>query len=580
MATGKIRSFDYTASQNPPILHRKETLLPPNHPRVPEYTALTRAEEAEGLYQNPKIIGFKRNWETLLAEKGLAYDDHTLIHTAPAPQPAPPVPVHREKTAITRYNLSRPLRTVFENSLATPDTTFFDFGCGQGGDLKGLAGMGYAAEGWDPAYRPDVSKSPADIVNLGYVLNVIDDPLERTAVLHEAFGLARRLLVVSAMIAPAGAPPQGRRYKDGILTQKNTFQKYFQQDELRQFIEDALHASAVAAGPGIFYVFREVQEQQAFLSERSRRNIDWTGLSRKLYPERPKKTAADILYDTHSELLDVFFASVLQFGRSPRENEFDRYEEFRQKIGTPGRGVKLFIRKFGAEPLDQAAQARREDLLVYLALVHFRKPAPLSQLPPSLKTDIKTFVGPYKQALTQGRDLLFQAGDPAVIAAYCRRMSFGHRDRQALYVHQNLLNDLPPVLRVYVGCAGVLYGDLRIADIIKIHQHSGKVSLLRFDDFENKPLPELQERIKIDLRRQEVFIFDHTTGPDRQLLYFKERFVARDHPLREKWETFGRKLQKALGLDPETIGYGPTKTEYLNMLQERNLTAGLNRRRV
>ena len=75
------------------------------------------------------------------------------------------------------------------------------------------------------------------------------------------------------------------------------------------------------------------------------------------------------------------------------------------------------------------------------------------------------------------------------------------------------------------------------------------------------PLPELLTRIKIDLKRLFVTVIDHTTGPDHQLLFFKERFLAKDHPDRAKMARFAVKLRK-LGLREETIGYGPTKEKW------------------
>ena len=39
------------------------------------------------------------------------------------------------------------------------------------------------------------------------------------------------------------------------------------------------------------------------------------------------------------------------------------------------------------------------------------------------------------------------------------------------------------MLRVYVGCATQLYGDVEGVDLIKIHMTSGKVSLMKYDDF-------------------------------------------------------------------------------------------------
>jgi len=70
LATGKARHMDYADNLNPPILHRKETFLAPEHPRRAGFAALTRAEEAAGLYERTATIGFKLNWERLLREKG------------------------------------------------------------------------------------------------------------------------------------------------------------------------------------------------------------------------------------------------------------------------------------------------------------------------------------------------------------------------------------------------------------------------------------------------------------------------------------------------------------------------------
>ncbi len=57
--------------------------------------------------------------------------------------------------------------------------SLFDYGCGRGDDLRLLAEMKVAATGSDPVFRPAGDRHPADIVNLGFVLNVIEDPGER-----------------------------------------------------------------------------------------------------------------------------------------------------------------------------------------------------------------------------------------------------------------------------------------------------------------------------------------------------------------------------------------------------------------
>lgn len=97
---------------------------------------------------------------------------------------------------------------------------------------------------------------------------------------------------------------RGQWSVDRILTRRNTFQKYFEQQELQQYIEDALETTAVPAGLGVFYVFRDPAEQQDFLAGRSRRAIDWTQISVRLGLGGPPADRWEALYAEHKELLD------------------------------------------------------------------------------------------------------------------------------------------------------------------------------------------------------------------------------------------------------------------------------------
>ena len=87
---------------------------------------------------------------------------------------ATPIPRHR--TAIRRGGHSRPVSLAQIHGLIGPDTSFFDYGCGHGEDVMFLKGAGIRAAGWDPYYLPGSQQESADCVNLGYVLNVIEDP--------------------------------------------------------------------------------------------------------------------------------------------------------------------------------------------------------------------------------------------------------------------------------------------------------------------------------------------------------------------------------------------------------------------
>jgi hypothetical protein len=130
--------------------------------------------------------------------------------------------------------------------------------------------------------------------------------------------------------------------------------------------------------------------------------------------------------------------------------------------------------------------------------------------------------------------------------------------------------EIPSLLRITVA---ELRRRLEIGpefNLLKFHLHSRKLTFHYYQDFEKSPLPELLTRIKIDLKRLFVTVIDHTTGPEHQLLFFKERFLAKDHPDRAKMDRFSAKLRK-LGLREETIGHGPSKEAWNSHTQAISL---------
>src|SRR5437660_1637250 len=95
------------------------------------------------------------------------------------------VAIPRHKTAIHRADLSRPVKSALQDGLIGPAVTVFDYGCGHGHDMDLLAAQGVSCAGWDPAFCPDSPRHPADVVNLGFVLNVIEDVGERAETLRQ-----------------------------------------------------------------------------------------------------------------------------------------------------------------------------------------------------------------------------------------------------------------------------------------------------------------------------------------------------------------------------------------------------------
>ncbi len=177
------RISNYNNSENPPILHRKETFLAPDHPSIPLFSEITKEGEKAGLYQNPKIIGFKTSWERLINRKGLTLingrikSEKTQSPTANE-QNTCETTIHRHLTAIDRNSLSSPMQTLARHNYLSGEHTLLDYGCGKGDDVSELEAHGLEVYAWDPVYRPEGKKLKSDIVNLGFVLNVIEDKKE------------------------------------------------------------------------------------------------------------------------------------------------------------------------------------------------------------------------------------------------------------------------------------------------------------------------------------------------------------------------------------------------------------------
>jgi DNA phosphorothioation-associated putative methyltransferase len=176
--------------------------------------------------------------------------------------------------------------------------------------------------------------------------------------------------------------------------------------------------------------------------------------------------------------------------------------------------------------------------------------------------------------MIEAQEHLHMAAKSEVIAKLCNDTPFGVIDDQALYCHTALIPRLHPVLRIYVGCAELLHGDLADADLIKIHKRSGKLTLLYYNSFENRRLPVLQRRVKILLKGQRLQDFDHTTGEEQQILYNKELYVADDHPKRAAWSAWSQRLESIVG---PIQGRGPSKERMGSILKEYGYDIQLRR---
>lgn len=571
LAKLSTKETNYADSENPPILHRKELMILECDPHYQLFSEITSEGENAGLYENPFKIGFKQTWQRLINQKGYELVDGRLVSSSAIATPEEDHKVDRHLTAITRYELSTPFKCLAKHGYLDGEQTIFDYGCGKGDDLRELEAHGLSAMGWDPNFRPDADIVEADIVNIGFVINVIEDIDERIEALQKAASLAKSMLVVSAMVAGEATISRFRPYKDGILTSKNTFQKYYSQTELQGFIERTLEFDAIAVAPGVFYVFKDPIEQQNYLSARQRRHREWNHLSNR----ESRNKAAAVLYAKHKQLLEEFWSSCLDLGRLPALDEIESSVAIKSAFGSPKKALQVLEAVADTSDLILARNLRTEDLLVYFALGLFGKRKAYTHMSETMKRDIKAFFGTYQNAIENAKDALFSVSNTQLINELCEKAASELpacqlNSNHSLIFHEKYLGQLAPELRIYVGCASQLVGELEEVDLIKIHITSGKVSFMVYEEFDSSPLPCLVERIKVRMRDQDVDFFDYVEPYKPPLLYRKSRLIDDTFPDYKKQASFDKKLTETGIIDCDR-DYGPLRSDLDLQLREIGL---------
>ncbi|MHA2938001.1 DNA phosphorothioation-associated putative methyltransferase [Vibrio sp. RC27] len=563
----------YRESDNPPILHRKETMVLPDSDYYEHFVALTQEGEKAGLYDNTRIIGFKNSWLNLIHKNGYQLVEGRLIKIYDKEQlenNREPAGIDRYKTAIVRHELSAPMKSLVKQGYLDGRFSIFDFGCGRGDDLRELEAHGLDVLGWDPVYLPDTDKVNSDIVNLGFVLNVIEDQDERLEALLNAWDLADKILVVSVMLSNESYIAQFQPYKDGVITSRNTFQKYYAQSEIKGYLERSLQEDIIAVAPGIFYIFKDKLEEQIYLQRKYHRHHTWQQLTSPQPAE--SKDRAKLLITQNSELFDSFWNTCLELGRIPANDEFERTDEIRNLIGSHKKVFSLLQEMFDTHEFTMAERSRKEDLLVYFAMELFEKRKPYTQQPEGLKRDIKALFEDYRSAIDLATELLYAIADKLLINEQCEKayqelpasiLNDGH----SLIFHKSYIEKLPILLRVYVGAALQMYGELdESVDLIKIHITSGKLTLTHYDNFEQS-VPYLVERTKVKMAEQDIDFFDYVDESRRPPLLNKHLLIDNKHEHYEKQKSFDRRLSKLLGAtdNREVILHRQTFDELLGL---------------
>lgn len=559
-ASGSFAVTDYSARSNPPILHRKETLLAPDDPRIPAFRAITARAEERGLFRDTKKIGTRRAWERLLKEAGLRTEGGLLLDEF---QEA--VAVSREKTAMARSGLSQPVGLMVRYGMLGRDSELFDYGCGRGDDVSTLLANGYAAFGWDPSFRPNGERRRADVVNLGFVINVIEDPHEREETVRSAWGYAERGMAVSVMVPGKYRVDGLRQHGDGYLSRKKTFQKYFFQDELIALVSSVTGERPVSLSPGIVAVFRDKElEQQVLLRKRSRAAL----LARISVPPRePRVPAAkaEPLVGRAAEELEAIWRMAMDLGRLPAEEEMDAsvLASLSAKRISPSRALAACVQEIiDPAQMKLAADARREDLLVHFALSLFPGAPAYGSLPGSIQRHVRTLFGSHSAVMEAARGSLLALRDPDHVKdAFARAAASGFAsfDAGRLRFSADSLEQLPVPVRIVAGCADIVHQGFTSLDLIEIGPGNGTLRGIACEGLDSA-LPRILTTVEVDLTRSRSRVRKH----DGKVLYLKSRYLHRGHPSLAKQAAADKRLLE-LGIVDED-GCGPDSEKFAALL--------------
>ena len=535
LTTTQVSVRQYHNSHNPPILHRKETFVNKDYPLYDIFAELTQEEVALGLLDNSRHIGSLQEWTRLLLQQGITLVGHHLACPIDSPLAREKtILIERHKAALKRTELSRPVSFALEADLFRSDTTFFDYGCGCGEDIRQITNLGYSSSGWDPYYCPDAELKAADIVNLGYIINVIEDITERRQALIRAWELTGRVLIVSAQVLVDDRRRGLVAYGDGVVTNRNTFQKYYEQEELKLYIEQVLGVESIPAGLGIYVVFRQEAEAEFFRASRL-----YSRLS------TPRIQAKVRNFEDYQALLKPLMDFYTKRGRLPVKGELESESAIKAEFRSYQRAFKLVLQATDRQEWEAIAEKRRQDLLVYLALGKFSGRPTIRKLAPEIKADVKALFGSYKQACTVADMLLINVGDMSKIANLCRRSEIGKQLNNAIAVHVSALEKLPPLLRLYEGCASRNFYRLENANIIKLYYNKPKITYLVYPEFDTQAHPALQATMEVDLHNLSVTYHDISDETNPLILHQKDALVAPDYPSYNKFVRLTKKEQKS-----------------------------------
>ena len=442
----------------------------------------------------------------------------------------------RHRTAIGRAGLSMPVRQALNDEVFSPDETILDYGSGRGQDVARLKRLGYVASGWDPHFNTGTPPMPHDIVFMTYVLNVIEHPGEREAVLADAWRNTRRVLVVTSRLTWDRRRVHGEDLADGVLTSRSTFQHLYSNTELRQLVERITLSQGLTPRPGVAYVFRRDRDRLAFVARSLGASHEWAASA---------NTAAAI-------------AEVIRFaeerGRVPLFDEIPS-EVLPQLAKLGAQQIRHLVAQ-SVRPEALAAGARRQTLeaLLYLGIALFEGRRRLSDMPLTVQADIRQHFDSYRDACRRADRLLFKLRDDHYLRGAMRN-SPGKLTPTALYVHERAVRRMPVVLRLYEHCGSIAAGRPPGWNILKLHHDKRRVAWASYPEFDTNPHPRLSWTYGVDMGSLKATMQSYKDRLNRPLLHRKHEFLAPDDPLAPMYRRLTEaEVRAGLYSNPSSIG--------------------------
>lgn len=508
--------------KNPPILHRKELLLLPDNAHVSKFSALTKSLDELGAFESIYRYGTKLRWEERLIDLGIEIHDYKVRHVLPKGGRTNTQFIARHRTAIKRKSLSSCMGALLDTSLISLDTEIFDFGCGRGDDIAILAHNKFKnVSGWDPHYAPD-NPIPqcSDYVTLSFVLNVIEDPQERHEVLKKAYSIAAKALVFSVMLEHQADLKLSKPMNDGFVSSKNTFQKYYDHDDVVALVSEQLDESAIKLAPGVYIVFKDKGLEQEYLFKRQL----------GLLVDTPSQAGNDKVETYVASLVDKMRDQIMSFGRMPKPSELP--EKFASQLSKASvsytRLSRLALSQVSIVELQKVGEVFASEILIFLAINKFEGRVKYRSLPEKLQNDVKVHFGSLKDAKEAAEKLLFSLSDTSALvssAVYAEKDSLGRLVGDKFRFHARSLSKLPVNLRLFAKIGERLHRSVNDTDIIQLHLETKKMSYLTVIDFDASPLPRIASREIVKFSNQQVSKFSHQEKDEVRILYLKSAYM-------------------------------------------------------